>query len=214
MSENGYVEEYRITGYRDYIERLAFGYNDDNTCSAISAAMALNYLSLRCKRQFLPAEWMASRRHGITPASSDDVKTAYPETYALHRYLVEQCDLTAVSYGDRITVPFRQFVREKSPDKGIDLSWTLFPRASTIISNLKNDLPVLITTTIAGEHSFHTMLCYGYRRSAKGGMELLVHNGWYGEEHTLRDTADGTPYQKETRLKKRRATYGYYFTIR
>ncbi|MBQ3911699.1 MAG: hypothetical protein II694_01850 [Lachnospiraceae bacterium] len=208
MSEN------RVTHAREYIEKLAFGYNDDNTCSAISTAMALNYLSLRFGRGFVPEKWMSQPRKAAIPTGALQIRADYPGTYSFHRYLVEKCDMRAVSYGDKITVPFRHYLEgTEGIDRGIELNWTLFPKASTIRANIDADLPVLITTTLAGDLSWHTMVCYGYRET-DGRTELLVHNGWYGPEYSVRDEADDTAYQTETWVKKGIATYGYYFTLK
>ena len=213
-TNEGNLSEHRIENAREYLERLAFGFNDDNTCSAISTAMALNYLSLQYKRDFVPDEWKAKKRRGRVPADAEQVKEDYPETYAFHRYLVEECDMRAVSYGDRITVPFGWYLeKNEGIDRGIKLKWTLFPKASTIKANIDANLPVMITTTLAGKLSWHTMVCYGYREKQGGGTELLVHNGWYGPEDTVRDPSDGTAAQRGTWVDKKIATYGYYFTL-
>ncbi|MBO4559867.1 MAG: hypothetical protein J5712_07295 [Lachnospiraceae bacterium] len=215
MAEQLFSEAHMIENAREYIERLAFGFNDDNTCSAISAAMALNYLSLQYKRDFVPPGRRAEKRKETVPMGALQVRADYPATYALHRYFVEKCDMKAVSYGDKITVPFRYYLENtEGIDRGIELSWTLFPKASTIKANIDANLPVLITTTLAGKLSWHTMVCYGYReREGGGGMQLLVHNGWYGAEDTVWDPADGTAAQKGTWVDKKIATYGYYFKL-
>ena len=214
MAEQHIEREHRVSGAREFIEKLSFGYNDDNTCSAISTAMALNYLSLRYKRDFVPEKWRSVKRRANIPGAALQVRADYPGTYSFHRFLVEECDMRAVSYGDKITVPFRHYLEKVSDiDRGIELKWTLFPKASTIKANIDADLPILITTTLAGELSWHTMVCYGYRENG-GRMELLVHNGWYGHEYSAADPSDGEIYQTETWVKKGIATYGYYFTLK
>ena len=209
-----FEEAHIVENAREYLERLAFGYNDDDTCSAISVAMALNYLSLQFKRDFVPQELRSRTRKGVIPTGRAQIEADYPETYALHRLFTDKYDMKAVSYGDRVTVPFRNYIADgNAPDSGIALSWTLFPKASTIKANIDANIPVLITTTLAGELSWHTMVCYGYREKKSGGLQLLVHNGWYGPEYTVRDPADGTAAQRRTWVEKRIATYGYYFSF-
>ena len=208
-----YSDEHLLAHAHEYIERRSFGYNDDNTCSAIALAQALNYLSLEYGRNYVPDEWRSQDLGKSIVRSAGDAGKEYPGTFAFHRFLADDCDLCPVSYGDRITVPFAQYVAEKlGADAGIRLKWTLFPRASTIRANIDRNMPVLITTTLAGKLSWHTMLVYGYRKKASGGMQLLVHTGWYSDVHA--DAADAGKSCSEGRwIDKKLATYGYYFTL-
>ena len=207
------ANEHRIENASEYLERLSFGFNDDDTCSAISVSLALNYLSMQYKRDFVPQKQRAESLKGAVPSGALAVRGNYPGTYALHRYFVEKCDMRRVSYGDKVTVPFGKYLESmEGIDRGIGLTWTLFPRISTIKANIDANLPVLITTTLAGTYSWHTMVCYGYRENG-GAVELLVHNGWYGVEHTLTDPDTGEMYQSGEWVNKRIATYGYYFTL-
>ena len=209
------VNEHRIENAHEYLERLAFGFNDDDTCSAISMSLALNYLSLQYGRDFVPQNRRAERLNASVPSGALDIRGNYPGTYALHRYFVEECGMRRVSYGDKVTVPFGQYLeRMEGIDRGIGLSWTLFPRSATIKTNIDANLPVLFTTTLAGTYSWHTMVCYGYREKSDGsGLELLAHNGWYGPEHTLAEPETGNRFQSGEWVNKRIATYGYYFTL-
>ncbi len=209
-----YGDEHILAHAHEYIERLSFGYNDDNTCSAIALAQSLNYLSLEYGGKYVPDEWRSHYMENGIARGAADVRDKYPGTFALHRFLADDCDLSPVSYGDRITVPFAIYVREKlGPDAGIGLKWTLFPRASTIRKNIDRNMPVLITTTIAGKLSWHTMLVYGYRQKTSGGMQLLVHTGWHSDVYAGR-TGEKEVQSEGKWINKRLATYGYYFSLK
>lgn len=46
--------ESRLTNAFTYIRRRAFGYNSKSTCSAVSVALAVNYLNLEGQGFFVP----------------------------------------------------------------------------------------------------------------------------------------------------------------
>lgn len=204
--------ETRVSNSYNFIRRRAFGYNNDNTCSAVAVGIALNYLTLNTGKAFVPSSWIAEYRNNGNPKSSSDLSSLYPKAYALHKYLVDNCGMGAMSYADSLQTPLNKYIAAKvSSNYGLKLSWTLAPRASTIKSNINADKPVLITTTLAGDYSWHTMVAYGYRDTS-GSTELLVHTGWYSSKYNGSSNNNTIYYQTETWISEGYATYGYYFS--
>lgn len=204
---------YRVSNCYSYIQRRAFGYNDDDTCSAVAVGVLLNYLSLQYDKPFV--DQIAELRDNGAPSNATDLQNNYPNAYALHRCLVDDYGMGVMSYASGITSPLIEYINNEVPGyHGFTATWTLLPLASTIKSNIQNNKPVLITSTIAGSYSWHTMACYGYRE-VSGSEEILVHTGWYGPSYNSSYTAGGTTsyYQTETWISESYATYGYYFSF-
>lgn len=100
------------------------------------------------------------------------------------------------------------------PKHQVKLKWTIAPQTATIKKNIDANIPVLITTTLAKEFSWHTMLVYGYRE-IYGKTELLVHSGWYKSACNNYYSFRGGDkfFQKEIWVDKRLAAFGYYFSF-
>lgn len=203
----------RVANAYNYIRRRAFGYNNDNTCSAVAVGIVLNYLTLQKGKAFVPVSWRAELRNNKNPFNAEAMPSTFPKAHALHRYLVDNCKMGAVSWGDRIAIPFRTYVKNKVPSSyNLRMSWTLSPRASTIMGQIDQNKPVLVTTTFAGgEFAWHTMAAYGYRNTS-GHTELLIHTGWYGSRYNSYVTVNGVKQysQNETWINEGYATFGYY----
>ena len=207
--------ESRLMNAFTYIRRRAFGYNSKNTCSAVSVALALNYLALEREEALVPDDWQAELLDGGLPASSDSLDRAYPRAGRLSSFLIEKCGMGGASFATRITWAFNRYSKKMMPsDKRVRLKWTLFPRMSTIRRSIDANIPVLITTTLAKGFSWHTMVVYGYRESY-GKTELLVHSGWYRPACNDQYSLGGKErfFQKEIWLDKRLAAFGYYFSF-
>ena len=207
--------EGRLANAFTSVRRRAFGYNSKNTCSAVSVALALNYLALERRETIVPEAWLAELLDDGLPGSADSLDRIYPQAGKLSRYLIETCGMGGASFATRITGAVNKYSQKMLPaGKGIKLNWTLFPRMATIKKNIDANIPVLITTTVAKSFSWHTMLVYGYRE-CYGKAELLVHSGWYRtacNDHY--SGADGDRFfQKEIWLDKSLAVFGYYFSF-
>lgn len=207
VAEQAANSESVVSSAYSYIQRRAFGYNDDNTCSAVATGILLNYLSLRYNKPFVSA--IAEYRNNGTPDSAAALRSSYPNAYALHRCLADEYGMGPVSYALGIVDPLIAYIEGEVPGyHGFTVSWTYAPKAATIKSNIEDDKPVLITTTIAGEYSLHTMLCYGYRENS-GKAELLVHTGWYNSD--CNEIVTGECYRQiEKWISESYATIGYY----
>lgn len=159
----------RVANAYNYIRRRAFGFNNNDTCSAVAVGIVLNYLTLQKGKAFVPSSWRAELRNGEEKGNNAAYMTyKYPKAHVLHRYLVKNCGMGAASCGYRISIPFKNYVKNKVPSSyNLRMSWTLSPRASTIMGQIDQNKPVLVTTTFAGgEFAWHTMAAYGYRNTS------------------------------------------------
>lgn len=203
----------RVANSNNYIRRRAFGLNNDDTCSAVAVGIVLNYLTLQKGKAFVPSSWRAELRNDEDTINATSMPSKYPKAHALHRYLVKNCGMGAVSWGDRIAIPFKTYVKNKVPSSyNLRMSWTISPRASTIMGQINQNKPVLVTTTFAGgAFAWHTMAAYGYRNTS-GHTELLIHTGWYGYSYNSKTTVNGVDQysQNETWINEGYATFGYY----
>ena len=207
--------EKRLANAFSSIRRRAFGYNSKNTCSAVSVALALNYLALEREEAFVPEAWLAERLDKGLPESAASLDRLYPQAGKLSRYLIEKCGMGGASFATRITWAFNKYSKKMlASGKRVRLKWTLFPRMATIRRIIEANFPVLITTTVAKTFSWHTMLVYGYRESY-GKAELLVHSGWYSAANNDHYSFEGKDrfFQKEIWLDKRLAVFGYFFSF-
>ena len=213
-NDSVYLES-RLPNAFPFIRIRAFAYNNNNTCSAVSVALALNYLALQTGEPFVPTECTSELLDKDLPNSANALEQKYPRAGKLSSYLIKACGMRAASFAFLITRAFRKYVRTILTLKSkIKLRWTLLPRSETIKKQIDSGLPILITTTFAGEFSWHTMLVYGYRESY-GKTELLVHSGWYKSKFNKSYALSGEThfYQKEIWLDKKLATFAYYFSF-
>lgn len=204
--------ETRVSNSYSYIRRKAFGYNNDNTCSAVAVGIALNYLTSQTGKPFVLSTLRSETYNNGRPISAASNASSYPKAHGLHRQLVNTHGMGAVSYAEGIRIPFNSYVSTTIPSSyGLSMSWTLLPKTTTIKSNINANKPVLITTTVAGDYSWHTMVAYGYRETS-GSTELLVHTGWYTSSYNSPVSGSITNFvHNEIWISKNYATYGYYF---
>ncbi len=103
--------------------------------------------------------------------------------------------------------------REYNPDVApseISVTWDANIWNDWAIEDIKNDRPSMLTSTIAGDYSFHTMVIYGYHRYTDGTLDYYVHTGWYSD---LEKEKDGTNYiMPEKWVNCTVATFLYRFT--
>ena len=91
----------------------------------------------------------------------------------------------------------------------VDWNLTELPN-NYVITSIDNDMPSMVTYTIFGDYSMHTMPAYGYRLLSDGSYEYLVHTGWYS---TIRNNSNK---QKMPMVwaPEEALTYLYKFTIK
>lgn len=163
-----------------HLRRRAFGFNNDDTCSAVACTLALNYIAVQgLNSNVVPSEY---RLDLLTKTvGADEVATTYPHSNAFHRLLTNTCSMGPVSFGNGIVSGIDNYrnLRPTISATGISTQH-LFVTQDTIIQEIDAGRPCLITTTIfAGEYNFHTMVVYGYKELINGVYEFLVHTGWY-----------------------------------
>lgn len=188
------------------IQRKAFGYNSDNTCSAVACTIVLDYLDYD-NGGIVPSSYHLET---LTSNSGSNVATNSPKAHAFHRFLVDDCGMGAVSYADGISNAIDEY-RESSTtisNTEIDCEWTLNIYTNFGIDELLADRPTMLTSTIAGDYSWHTMPVYGYRRYSDNSLEWLVHTGWYSSLIY----EDGVYRMPEIWVAASTATYLYRFT--
>ncbi len=188
------------------IQRVAHGYNDNNTCSAIATTIALNYLDIEYNDDIVPDEYELEK------LTVSERVSQYPNADAFHSFISEDCGMGAISYAQGISVPVDNY-RESDEiieSTEIDVTWKLNISTDFGIDEILADKPILITSTILGDYSFHTMVAYGYRRYSDGTLEWLVHDGWHNSGQVVED---GERYKTEKWVSASTATYLYAFTF-
>lgn len=198
-----------VSNAYSYIQRHAFGFNNDNTCSAVAAGIVLNYLTLQYGTPYVNP--VTETLDNNLPENANDLQKLYPTAHALHRCIVDKYGMGPASHASDVSAPMIAYLEGEAPGYSFTVTWTYAPKAATIKSNIASNKPVLITTTFAGDYSWHTMACYGYRE-VSGAAELLVHTGWYGTAYNTSYTSSGAThyYQSRTWISEGYATIGYY----
>jgi hypothetical protein len=110
------------------IATLSFANNGgstSNTCSAVACGIALNYLDRTIDNNIVPNVMEATPLDVNNP---DWDSILYPETEALHNYLVNDCGMGPVTYGDSISYGLFWYRDGDSSveQTGIHTEWTLF----------------------------------------------------------------------------------------
>lgn len=199
----------RLPNSYSYIQRKAFGYNNDNTCSAVATGILLNYIALQNNMAVFPREYVPEYFDNGLPDQAGIV-SVYPKAHTLHRYIVDTLGMGPASFASGISDPIKRLSTKYIPRSyGLSIEYTMLPKASTIQKNIQAGKPVLITTTFAGDYSWHTMCVYGFR-TTEDGDELLVHSGWYDSDYNTK-VGENMYRQNDVWIDESAATYGYYF---
>lgn len=163
-----------------HLRRRAFGWNDDNTCSAVACTLALNYIAVQgLNSNVVPSDYrldLLTREIG-----ANEIATVYPHSNAFHRLLTNTCAMGPVSFGNTIVDGISNYRNLRSSISATGISAQhLGVTQETIVQEIDAGRPCLITTTVfSGEYNVHTMVVYGYRELMNGFNEYLVHTGWY-----------------------------------
>jgi hypothetical protein len=180
-----------IRAVDEVFRRLAFGINGKgtpNTSTATAYGLILNYFDRVFGGSILPDILKAETLQG----SLWDTKR-YPQAALLHSYLLRRCRLEPGLlglWGREVVRRIRRFwrvnpwrlkmiVRSSFGGYGAKKAWGLIKR------EVNSDRPVMISTTYRRAKSkgefFPTMVVCGYRVTAFGQREVLVHTGRYGD---------------------------------
>lgn len=203
--------EKRLRYAYDDIQRQAFGYNDDNTCTAVACAIVLNYLDRHSNDDIVNSHVEAEN---VLPASSAmEVKNNTPNAYGLHRFLVDNCGMGIATWGDWVTVGIGKY-RDKNPGvipTGLEVYYRENIVNNWAIDDIDDGRPSMLTSTLlGGSYKWHTMPIYGYRQYSDGTLEYLVHPGWY--TRVTKDSATGQYYVPEVWVDCTTATFLYKFS--
>lgn len=194
------------------IQRKAFGFNNDDTCSAVATTLALEYIDWR-NEAIVPTKYHLEDI-GENKPSASNIRTEYPKAHAFHRFLVS-CGMGAASFEDGIRIPVVNYKNSSRTisNTGIRVDWKFLEPGVFSINELNAERPTMMTTTIVpgnSQYNWHTMLIYGYRRMSDGSVEFLVHTGWY---NTLaQNSGDNNKWRMPyVLLNSGVATYQYRF---
>lgn len=195
------------------IQSKAFGYNDDNTCTAVAVSLVLNYLDITYDNGIVPdnLELENLSRNVDNSVNAAAIKKYYPQAYAFHRTLADDCGIDEVSYADAVISGVENFSEQYMDGVEVKVDWNLTELPNNyVITSIDNDMPSMVTYTIFGDYSMHTMPAYGYRLLSDGSYEYLVHTGWYS---TIRNNSNK---QKMPMVwaPEEALTYLYKFTIK
>lgn len=188
------------------IQRKAFGYNNDNTCSAVACTIVLNYLDY-INPNIVPLKYTLEN---LTSKKGSNVASDSPKAHAFHQFLVKDCGMGAVSYGNSISNAIASYRNSSTAirNTGITCKWTFNINTNFGYDELNANRPIVITSTIAGPYKFHTMPVYGYRWFDDNSFEWLIHTGWY-------TSLEGSSvfYMPKIWVGASTATYLYNFTF-
>ena len=169
----------------NYIQRKAFGYNNNNTCGAVATGIVLNYLQLNTGIAFVPSDMRAE-----TLVNAPNASSTYTKATKLHNYLVNDCGMGLTVVPADLVDGTRTYIYNKARSTGLTISATILPTMPKIRSNILVDKPVIIATLPGlGSLNNHVMAVYGYRDAGLNGSELLVHTGWYGSPYMIGTTS-------------------------
>ena len=204
------AETVHLKNSRAYIQRLAFGYNDDNTCTAVAVGIALNYMDGQINKNLIPKEYKSES------LTTNNVKDGYSQANSFHKYLANECGLVAASFSNMVVNGLTEYCirNENAANMELRVSVSLYKTVGMkhIKEQIDKGMPVMITTTTnAGKYNFHTMVVYGYRKNADESYEILIHTGWDGENEIFKGN-DGKYSSKGKWISSSVATWVYTFS--
>jgi hypothetical protein len=180
-----------IDAVDEVLRRLSFGLNGGETprtSVAVAYGLTLNYLSQVIDSRVLPEIFRAEPLQGSFWDSQ-----RYPQTGLLHTYLLTHFDLKPGPlglWGAEVVRRLKHFwranpwrlgvvVRSGFGGYGAETTWKL------VKQSIDSGYPAMVTTPHqcpgAIDERPYTMLACGYRITAFGQREVLVHSGSYGD---------------------------------
>lgn len=208
----GDLEEVFLPNSYQYIRRRAFGFNDNDTCSAVATGIALGYLMLS-QNMKLCSDAPELLDKGL--GDKGDIQKNYPHAFNLHRIIVFE-GMGPVSFDVNIDDGVENYMRDVYSSFPATTAYQLstnspiLPDSDKIRRNIVAGKPVLITTTFAGNYSWHTMCVYGHRE-VNGDDQIAVHTGWWNECSKV----SGKMYKQNLHwIDEDYATWGYYFNYK
>jgi len=196
----------------DYIQRVAFGCNNDNTCTAVACTIVLNYLD-KSNNNIVPSSFQLPYCNNGNTNTINNVTAHYSSAHNFHRYLVDNCGMGAATYASGVTTGIANYRNQSVAvnSTNISASWAMPYSVSSVKQMINSSKPSMLTTTFAGDYSWHTMVIYGYRTYNDGSTEYLVHTGWYTSMVKISGSTSAY-YMPYIWVSSSIATYGYSFT--
>jgi uncharacterized repeat protein (TIGR02543 family) len=197
-----------LPNYVNYVERLSFGNNNNDTCTAVATQIALNYINLQFPTlKLIDAKWKSENLRDNTMGS-----TSYSKTNAFHKYLYTDLNISPGAAG---ALPWQvdngiEIYRESTETlRKTKISANSFVYASLtghgVADQIDAGKPVLLHTQIflsgketapdgsvkdLSDYRRHSMVAYGYQVDSSGLVWLCVHTGWDGK-YIVEDLAKG-----------------------
>lgn len=180
-----------IEGVDEIFRRLSFGRNGGktpNTSTAVAYGLILNYLDRSVDDRILPNVLKSEILQGSAWSTQ-----RYPQTALLHDYLLRHCHLEPGplgNWGKGLVRHLKRFWQADPWKMGVIVrsafggyggwnSWKL------IQQEIESNRPMMMATTdgrLRSKGEFcHTVVACGYRLTAFGQREILVHSGKYGD---------------------------------
>lgn len=198
--ENGIT---KVTNYKNYLQRRAFGYNSNGYCGAIAVQIVLNYLELQSGNDFVHS----THQSELLTTTSYSAST-YPKAAAMLTHLVNVCGIGSNVSINTLISGFSNYVNITNiADKSISATWTINPSTTTIKNKITGNRPVILLTQGHPTYGNHYLVAYGYRTNANGNVEWLVHIGWYSNIIT----ADGVQRHSYIYINNDYVDYVVYF---
>lgn len=214
-----------VPQYKELICGVSFGCNageHNNTCSAVAASIALNYLAETCDSLIVPPEFRLEARCARRCCATG----SHAERF--HHYLIDECGLgpqyhfghlTWGVWGGRFKKGIEQYLSNLPvrPTTVMSLHWRI-GGIRHLVESVNAGVPALITTWFGNVHDcdgvagygWHTMVVYGWRTTAAGKIELAVHSGW----DTSKATRHAGSYRQDTIWLPARAVFiSYWFEL-
>lgn len=199
----------------DYIRTQSFGYNDDNTCTAIAVCMVLNYLDKAVNDGVVPDKYESQTIYrDVNSAMCNDaaVEQYYPNTHAFHKEMVSHA-LGAATYGGYVERAVDRYTISNCIANGVIVSCgsSLSETPENyVVSSIENDMPSMVTFSFFGDYQFHSMPAYGVRFLSDGSKEYLVHTGWW---ETIKESTGSKHVMPLVWAPEQAMTYLYKFVV-
>ena len=179
-----YIFSICVPNYYEYIQRKAFGKNEDGTCSAVALGIALNYLDRQIDTRFVPEKYesenLKSNRVGVD---------THPKAEMLHQHLYRDGGLGTFLVGEQVNNALYTYKSYNGEVLNMELTthWTSGDTTDKVRKEINNGKPAIISTPLSGATTVdggnfnkHVAVAYGYRLNSLGVTEFLVHSGWDG----------------------------------
>ena len=203
-TENGLT---RVSNYKDYIQKRAFAKNTNNVCGAVAVQIALNYLELQTRRDFVHS----THESELLSINSSYSSSRYPKAAAMLSYLVNVCGIGPSETYIGLRNGFSEYVDITNiTDKNISITYTSTKNVTTMKNSINNNKPlILLTNSSTPTYGNHYVVAYGYK-VIEGGNFWMVHTGWYENGYVFND--NGVIRQADKFIANEYVNYVFYFS--